>query len=74
MNERERDVGAGTSVEREDQARGGGQEADAEPAGKGSQVRRAGVDGPVALFGRLGDRPGPDPAEAADPAQPAEEA
>jgi hypothetical protein len=74
VNERERDVGAATAVERENHARGGSQEADAEPSGEGRQARGARIDGAVALLGRLLDRPRADPAETTDPAQPTEKA
>jgi hypothetical protein len=74
VDQAERDVGAGAPVEREDHARRGSQEADAEPPGEARQARGAGLDGTGALLGRLVDGPRPEPAEAADPAQPTEKA
>ena len=44
VDERQRDVGAGAAVEREDHAARGDEEADAQPAGEDRQARRAGVD------------------------------
>jgi hypothetical protein len=71
VDERQRDVGARTAVEREDHAPRGGQEADAEPADEGRQARRTGVDGAPARRDRLGRRPPLEPAKPPNPPKPA---
>jgi hypothetical protein len=66
VNERERDIGPGSTVEGQDHAPQGGQETDAEPADESRQARRAGVDGLVTDRGRLGGGPAPKPTEPAE--------
>ena len=70
VDERQRDVGAGPTVEREDHARRRDEEADAETSGEGREPRRARVDGRALRPGRLARGPAPEPAE---PPQAAEE-